>query len=55
MRFEVITLFPELFESFLAKGLVAKAHEQGVIHVMAETIEGLPAPGVSDGQSHDYH
>jgi tRNA (guanine37-N1)-methyltransferase len=33
MRFEVITLFPELFASFLEKGLVAKAHEQGVIRV----------------------
>jgi tRNA (guanine37-N1)-methyltransferase len=33
MRFEVITLFPELFGSFLDKGLVAKAHEQGTIRV----------------------
>jgi tRNA (guanine37-N1)-methyltransferase len=33
MRFEVVTLFPELFESFLQKGLVAKAHESGVIRV----------------------
>jgi tRNA (guanine37-N1)-methyltransferase len=33
MRFEVITLFPELFESFLQKGLVAKAHEGGLIRV----------------------
>jgi tRNA (guanine37-N1)-methyltransferase len=33
MRFEVITLFPELFASFLDKGLVAKAHEQGTIRV----------------------
>jgi tRNA (guanine37-N1)-methyltransferase len=33
MRFEVITLFPELFGSFLEKGLVAKAHEQGTIRV----------------------
>jgi tRNA (guanine37-N1)-methyltransferase len=33
MRFEVITIFPELFSSFLEKGLVAKAHEQGVIAV----------------------
>jgi tRNA (guanine37-N1)-methyltransferase len=34
MRFEVITIFPELFESFLAKGLVAKAHANGVIDVV---------------------
>lgn len=34
MRFEVITIFPELFTSFLEKGLVAKAHEQGVIRVV---------------------
>jgi len=33
MRFEVITLFPELFESFLAKGLVGKAHEHGVVQI----------------------
>ena len=33
MRFEVITIFPELFDSFLQKGLVAKAHESGVIRV----------------------
>ena len=34
MRFEVITIFPELFDSFLAKGLVAKAHTNGVIEVL---------------------
>ena len=34
MRFEVITLFPELFDSFLAKGLVAKAHVNGTIDVV---------------------
>jgi tRNA (guanine37-N1)-methyltransferase len=34
MRFEVITIFPELFDSFLAKGLVAKAHTNGVIDVV---------------------
>jgi tRNA (guanine37-N1)-methyltransferase len=34
MRFEVITIFPELFDSFLAKGLVAKAHGNGVIEVV---------------------
>src|SRR5690348_3783336 len=33
MRFEVITLFPELFEPFLRKGLVGKANEGGVIQV----------------------
>jgi tRNA (guanine37-N1)-methyltransferase len=33
MRFEVITLFPELFAPFLSKGLVGKAHEGGVITV----------------------
>jgi tRNA (guanine37-N1)-methyltransferase len=33
MRFEVISIFPELFESFLQRGLVAKAHESGLIHV----------------------
>jgi tRNA (guanine37-N1)-methyltransferase len=33
MRFEVITIFPELFDSFLQKGLVAKAHESGLIRV----------------------
>ncbi len=33
MRFEVVTLFPELFASFLAKGLVAKAHETGVVQI----------------------
>ena len=33
MRFEVITIFPELFSSFLEKGLVATAHKQGVIAV----------------------
>ena len=33
MRFEVVTIFPELFASFLQKGLVAKAHEGGVINV----------------------
>jgi tRNA (guanine37-N1)-methyltransferase len=33
MRFEVITIFPELFSSFLQKGLVAKAHESGLIRV----------------------
>ena len=34
MRFEVITIFPELFDSFLAKGLVARAHTHGVIDVV---------------------
>jgi tRNA (guanine37-N1)-methyltransferase len=34
MRFEVITIFPELFDSFLAKGLVARAHVNGVIEVV---------------------
>jgi tRNA (guanine37-N1)-methyltransferase len=34
MRFEVITIFPELFDSFLAKGLVAKAHNAGTIEVV---------------------
>ncbi|MET0343072.1 MAG: tRNA (guanosine(37)-N1)-methyltransferase TrmD [Polyangiales bacterium] len=34
MRFEVITLFPELFDSFLEKGLVAKAHQGGTIRVV---------------------
>ncbi len=34
MRFEVITIFPELFDSFLAKGLVAKAHANGTIQVV---------------------
>ena len=34
MRFEVITIFPELFESFLDKGLVAKAHANGTIEVV---------------------
>ncbi len=34
MRFEVITIFPELFDSFLAKGLVAKAHGNGTIDVV---------------------
>lgn len=33
MRFEVITIFPELFASFLQRGLVAKAHESGLIRV----------------------
>jgi len=34
MRFEVITIFPELFDSFLSKGLVAKAHTSGLIQVV---------------------
>ena len=34
MRFEVITIFPELFESFLAKGLVAKAHANRTIEIV---------------------
>ncbi|MDB4976506.1 MAG: tRNA ((1)-)-methyltransferase [Myxococcaceae bacterium] len=34
MRFEVITIFPELFESFLEKGLVAKAHANRTIEVV---------------------
>jgi tRNA (guanine37-N1)-methyltransferase len=34
MRFEVITIFPELFDSFLAKGLVAKAHGNKTIEVV---------------------
>ena len=34
MRFEVITIFPELFDSFLSKGLVAKAHENRLIEVV---------------------
>jgi tRNA (guanine37-N1)-methyltransferase len=34
MRFEVVTIFPELFDSFLAKGLVAKAHGNGTIDVV---------------------
>lgn len=34
MRFEVITIFPELFDSFLAKGLVAKAHANKTIEVV---------------------
>lgn len=38
MRFEVITIFPELFASFLQKGLVAKAHENGVIRVECTNI-----------------
>ncbi len=38
MRFEVITIFPELFTSFLHKGLVAKAHENGVIRVTCTNI-----------------
>jgi tRNA (guanine37-N1)-methyltransferase len=38
MRFEVITIFPELFQSFLQKGLVAKAHEAGVIQVQCTNI-----------------
>lgn len=33
MRFEVITLFPELFASFLSKGLVGKAHESSVVQI----------------------
>jgi tRNA (guanine37-N1)-methyltransferase len=33
MRFEVITLFPELFETFASKGLVGKANEAGVIRL----------------------
>jgi len=33
MRFEVITLFPELFGPFSSKGLVGKANESGVITV----------------------
>lgn len=33
MRFEVITLFPELFAPFASKGLVGKANEAGVITV----------------------
>lgn len=38
MRFEVITIFPELFASFLQKGLVAKAHENGLIRVTCTNI-----------------
>jgi tRNA (guanine37-N1)-methyltransferase len=34
MRFEVVTIFPELFESFLTKGLVAKAHANKTIEVV---------------------
>jgi len=34
MRFEVITIFPELFSSFLEKGLVAKAHAAKTIEVV---------------------
>ena len=33
MRFEVITIFPELFESFLQKGLVGQGARGGVIQV----------------------
>jgi tRNA (guanine37-N1)-methyltransferase len=33
MRFEVITLFPELFAPFLQKGLIGKAHESGLITI----------------------
>jgi tRNA (guanine37-N1)-methyltransferase len=33
MRFEIITLFPELFEAFGSKGLVGKANEAGTIRV----------------------
>ncbi len=38
MRFEVITIFPELFASFLQKGLVAKANETGLIQVTCTNI-----------------
>ncbi len=30
-------------------------NEQGVIHVMAEQIAGLPAFGLPEQSSHDYH
>jgi tRNA (guanine37-N1)-methyltransferase len=33
MRIEVVTLFPELFESFLAAGLLGKAIGQGLVRV----------------------
>jgi tRNA (guanine37-N1)-methyltransferase len=34
MRFEIITLFPELFGPFMQKGLVGKANEAGVIQLV---------------------
>jgi tRNA (guanine37-N1)-methyltransferase len=34
VRFEVITLFPELFGPFMQKGLVGKANEAGVIQLV---------------------
>jgi tRNA (guanine37-N1)-methyltransferase len=45
MRFEVITIFPELFGSFLQKGLVAKAHESGVIQVHCTNIRDFTRTG----------
>lgn len=33
MRFDLVTLFPELFDSFLASGLIAKAIESGRLAV----------------------
>jgi len=33
MRFEILTLFPEIFDSFLASGLIQKAMESGLLEV----------------------
>ena len=33
MDFEVVTLFPEMFESFLAAGLLGKAVKNGTVKV----------------------
>ncbi len=33
MRFDVITIFPEMFDSVLAVSLLGKAREQGLVHI----------------------
>ncbi|MGH8845910.1 MAG: tRNA (guanosine(37)-N1)-methyltransferase TrmD, partial [Polaromonas sp.] len=33
MRFDIITLFPELFAPFLASGVTRRAYETGLVEV----------------------
>jgi len=51
--FETARLVINLEPALLITGRVQ--NEQGVIHVMAESLAALPAPGLPESPSHDYH
>ena len=48
MKFDIVTIFPRMFDQPLAEGVVARGVEAGVIDLAAPRPQGLhdrPAPG----------